>query len=497
MSTPEPELEYLSPSFDPTSVTVPRLRSILVAHNVAYPSSAKKPQLVDLFNENVAPQAHKILSTRSRTKPSTRGITDVLSSQASTVDEDEGDAASMPPPPVPDTTKRVSRRVTRAQVDENLGVVRPSEALGRRGSSKHARVSDTDTDARPPPRRTRHSVAPTIKLDEPEPEPEPAAWRREGADSPFTSDNPFQSGSSPPAEARSADRERRRKTLDPREHSEKRMSSASRRRTENVSRQPQQDGIAVPSSKTFDMQVARRKTQEPAETEQLEAGEEFTPEEQLELVRDHAKSGRMDLVPSRRRKQHQGPTGIARIAPWAVSLAMLGGLGTVWRQEKLEVGYCGVGRPSTSLAGVQIPDWASMIQPQCEPCPQHAYCYSNLETVCEPDFILKPHPLSLGGLVPLPPTCEPDSQKARRVKAVADRAVGELRERNAKWECGELVDEAGKHIPTADMSEEELKQDMSVKRRKGMSQSEFEDLWKGAIGEVLGRDEVVSGVVDG
>jgi len=243
------------------------------------------------------------------------------------------------------------------------------------------------------------------------------------------------------------------------------------------------------------MQVARRqgREDEPTEAAQLEPGEEFTPEEQLELVRERAMSGRMDVVPARRRKERQSPTGVARVAPWAVALAMLGGLGTVWRQEKIAVGYCGVGRPSTALAGVEIPDWASVLQPQCEPCPQHAYCYPDLETVCETDFILKPHPLSLSGLVPLPPTCEPDSQKARKVKAVADRAVEELRERNAKWECGEL-DEGGKSLPSAEMSEEELKQEMSNKRRKGMSQSEFEDLWKGAIGEIRGRDEIVSSV---
>jgi hypothetical protein len=41
-----------------------------------------------------------------------------------------------------------------------------------------------------------------------------------------------------------------------------------------------------------------------------------------------------------------------------------------------------------------------------------------------------------------------------------------------------------------------LKKEVSKKRRKGMSEAEFEELWGGAIGEIKARDEVVS-VADG
>lgn len=91
----------------------------------------------------------------------------------------------------------------------------------------------------------------------------------------------------------------------------------------------------------------------------------------------------------------------------------------------------------------------------------------------------------------MPPTCEPDSEKARRVKAVADKAVEELRERRAKWECGQLKED-GKDVRSPDISEPDLREEVAKKRRKGLSDSEFDDLWKGAIGEVVGKDEVVS-----
>jgi hypothetical protein len=113
MSEGDSELDYLSPDFDPASVTVPRLRSILVAHNVAYPSSAKKPQLIQLFIENVAPQAKRILSARSRIKPSTRRIVDVPSSQEVVSAEVESENEAPPPLAPPKRTKRSSRSTTR------------------------------------------------------------------------------------------------------------------------------------------------------------------------------------------------------------------------------------------------------------------------------------------------------------------------------------------------------------------------------------------------
>lgn len=493
-STPDGH-EYLDPSFDPSSLTVPKLRSILVQYDVTYPSSAKKPQLIELFNQHVAPQASKILKSQSRTKRSARGIQDVPSSQASTVDGAEEEEVSMPPL---NTAKRTSRRTTRAVTEEEPEAQPAARLPASRGktppkpaSAKHARASDAEIDERPAARRTRHSITPAIKDEESEPE----AWHRNDSESPFTSDNPFQSGSSPVPESRTAGRDRRRKTLGPLEHTEKRKSSAARRKTDQPKVEQQDDGIVVPTRRTFEMPIAHIKKEEHSEEpEGVEAGEEFTPEEQLELVRERAKNGQMDILPPRRHKRAAKSTGVVKAGAWAIIVALLGGLGTAWRQKKLEVGYCGVGREPTSLAGIDLPPWASDILPRCEPCPQHAYCYPNLHTVCEPDFILKSHPLSLGGIVPLPPTCEPDSEKARRINAVTDKTVEILRDRRAKWECGDLVDDDGKPVPAIEIPEEELKQEMSAKRRKGMSQDEFENLWKGAIGEILGRDEIVSDV---
>jgi hypothetical protein len=488
MSYEPDELEYLSPDFEPSSVTVPRLRSILLAHSVNYPSSAKKPQLIQLFNEHVASQAKKILSARSRTKRSTRGIVDVPSSQASTVDDEEEEPIA--PPPTTSKT-RSSRKTTRVSEDTDATLVAPTPAKSRRGTSKHAKTSDVEPEQRPTQRRSRPSKTPVVKAEEEEHEP----WQhRQDVDSPFTSDNPFQSGSSPPAEARSTSH-RRRTSQGPVKDKRK---STSRRKTDSVNLPQHDDDIKPPSRSTFEMPVARfgRKKKlievEELDNELVPAGEEFTPEETLDLVRERAKSGELVVVPPRRRKK-QSSTSLAKIAPLSILAAMLGGFGFVWRQEKIEVGFCGIGRePSTELGDIKIPDWAKVLQPQCELCPPHATCYQNLELSCDSDFILKPHPLSLGGVVPLPATCEPDSEKAQRIVTVAERAIDELRIRNAKFECGEALAEDGKPPASPAIPEDELRETMSAQKKKRMTDEEFAELWKGAIGEMLQRDEIVS-----
>jgi hypothetical protein len=210
----------------------------------------------------------------------------------------------------------------------------------------------------------------------------------------------------------------------------------------------------------------------------------------MELVQEGAKSGEVDVLPPRRRKQKSKASGTIK----AFSLTFLGTIATVasgvWRQEKLAVGFCGIGHEATSLAGVELPEWANDLLPQCEPCPPHATCYQNLEVVCDKDFIKKEHPLSLNGLIPLPATCEPDSEKTRRIGVVADRAVQVLRERNAKYECGD-TDTEGHPVENPQVSEKDLKEGLSSMKRKGMSQEEFDDLFESAIGEVLRRDEIV------
>ena len=495
-STSDDELEYLTPGFDPFTLTVPRLRSILVAHDIQYPSSAKKSQLIDIFIDQLIPRSPKILAARLRTKRTSKGITDMPSSQEGTVNGDNDGARAMPPPPVPETSRRRSRKGARTSPEgsaEDITTARKSIS-GRKSSTKHPRSSDSEESSavdgtRPLVRKSRRSEAiPRVKVEE----QVEAVARPPLGESAFSDDNPFQRGSSPlgPGEVR-------RKSAGA--TGERRKSSTQRRRTvepghTGLALVKQEGDVRVPSSKTFEVPLARLKGKavEQRTMNLDEPGEEFTPEEQLELVLERAANGEVDILPSRRKKRAEPSRGLARSAFWLITTTLLAGYAAWWRREKIDIGYCGIGKPSTALSSPDMPEWVSVFEPQCEPCPQHAYCYSPMEARCEPNYVLKNHPLSLGGLVPLAPTCEPDGEKVRKIKSVADKAVEELRERRAQWECGTLTDEGGKEEKAVEIEELRLKAHVSQKRRKGMTDAEFEDLWKGALGEVLGREEVSS-----
>lgn len=486
--TPEPETDYLQPDFDPNSLTIPKLRGILVAHEITYPSAAKKGQLVDIFEQEITPQAKRILSARSKTKRSTRGIVDVASSAEASVDGDASDDDRRP-------TRTPRRRTTRTGTEETSPERGSVARSSRASSSRLSHVSDAGSDStiRKPPasaRRTRKSLSTPSVKEESEDE---MRWQQEAEESAFSTENVFQSGSSPTPESASASDARRRRTTGGIPASEKRKSSSSRRKTDMPIEDFEQNGrIASPSkrARAIASQTPSRRVAAKEEESDSDAGEEFTPEETEDLAL--ARQEGTVTQPSRRNQRSSG-SSILRIAPVGILLAMAGGLGTLWRQEKLAVGFCGIGQPSPVIAGLEIPDWArDAVQPQCEPCPPHAYCYADLQASCEDDFILVPHPLSLGGLFPLPPTCEADGEKVRKVKAVADRAIEELRLINAQFECGELRDETGKKADSPEIKEESLKARVSSKRRRGMSQDEFEDLWHSAIGELGDRDEIVS-----
>ena len=512
------ESEYLTPGFDPSSLTVVRLRNILMTNNVMYPASAKKAQLVDLFNHEIAPKTGRLRAARARIRRTSKGITDMPSSQDGTVDgEEKDDGGLMAPPSAPaSSTQRSSRRSTR-EPSESVTPQPPTPNTKRR-TVKHPRLSDTEEDqeleaARPSVRRSRKShAAPSVKIEEPElPQAQTRPPMRESA---FSSDNPFQSGSSPPAPGES-----RRRSANM--SGDRRKSSTSRRRTTaNIDRPTpaQQDGIVVPSRRTFEPSVSRDReaaVKDEPDDDGIEAGEEFTPEEQLDLVRMNAADGDKDILPPRRKtKRKQKPS--LSYAPLFTLLPIITAILFFYRQEKIAVGYCGLSNPSLSPAAfkMRLPEYAEslqpiidMVQPSCEPCPQHATCFEGMEARCDSDFITKPHPLTANGIlpIPLPPSCEPDGEKARKVKAVADRAVEELRQRKAAHECGipsapaskvsstqKKAVISSKPPPTPSLSMDELKAAVSSKRRKAMSDEEFEELWRPAIGEILGREEVTS-----
>ncbi|PTB65469.1 hypothetical protein BBK36DRAFT_1142449 [Trichoderma citrinoviride] len=525
--------DYLQDGFDPRSVTVPRLRSILVTHNVEYPATAKKPQLVELVENHVLPQVAKLRAQRAKAKRSSSGIVNAGSAEDNGRWEDHGLEPTPAKPRRSASPRKASARIKREDDDGAAPTPTPYKSQTKRSARSVSRSSRQpshyDEDEAPQyeaPRstrrsRSRRSTTPKVK-DEPQAEEEtpmsshyaptpysaatqyataqntpyaaatpygatpyypahqspivPSSATYEEEESVFTDDNPFQRGS-PALKTPS------RRRFDDFARGER----PSRRREEYI------EPLSIPRPSTAarpSYELSARKPRHESPDYSLDAGEEFTPDAQLELE-EAQRRGETTIVPKRQKPPRQ--TNLK--TPFFVLFMSLLGVYLAWyRQEKIAVGYCGLGRPATQIIPPELPVpdvLVPFVEPQCEPCPAHAYCYEDFSVRCHSDFVLKPHPLSFGGLVPLPPTCEPDGEKARRVQAVADKAIEELRQRRAKYECGELVDDSGATVESPAIGEEELKSSVSRKRSKRLNSDEFEDLWVAAIGEITSRDEVV------
>ncbi|KAI1213845.1 Man1-Src1p-C-terminal domain-containing protein [Annulohypoxylon truncatum] len=495
-------LDYLQPGFDARTLTVPRIRSILVAHNVPYSSSAKKSQLVEIFNEQVLPQSQKILAARARAKRSSKGIVDAESQSSSNPFEEHEELA---PRPVTRRSRSPRKASTRIKTEEPEDLPMPPRSASptkrkSRASSRPVQASDTDTAPEHDGHRIMSKVrrpAPKIKKED----SEEGLFRR--TSDVFTNDNPFQSGSSPSAVDRTPSVRRRTGGGDkPRS-----TSSGTRRRTEVHTAPapvlaPKEERFSMPRS--FGPPIVQKVPLKSVEPPMIEAGEEFTPEEQLQLSAEEAEHGDSSIAYTRQPRQPSG-TGWGTILS-VLSVTLLAIYGGWYRQEKIAVGYCGVGQAGSSIPNeIETPEWAlsvlppvitipqsliDSVTPECEPCPLHAYCYTDFSVRCEQDYILKPHPLALWGIVPLPPTCEPDGARVRRVQAVADKAIEELREQTAKYECGEPINEEGEKLETPAVEQQALKDIINKKRSKKMNNQEFEDLWGAALGEIKTREEV-------
>lgn len=475
--------DYLQEGFDPRGVTMPRLRSILVTHNVDYPSTAKKPQLVQLVSDHVLSQAPKLRAERARAKRSSYGIVNAGSANdAHTWDDQE----LLPPPSALRRSRspRKSSAKSRAEgqdVNAEPPLLSPRKRNSRSTSRQVSRADDEDVpsaDLARSARRSRRTMTPQIKVEsDEEGEKDELHLPQENA-SVFTDDNPFQSGSSPPAAKPPA---YRRPTADDDLFKSVKTPTG---RTEGRAHQ-------IRASRSFALSTPLPRSESPEEP--LEPGEEFTPGEQLELERA-AREGEIHIAERKPAPEVARRTSL-KTPLLVLFLALISAYGAWYRQEKIAVGYCGLGRPAKTLLPPELPlpdVLVSLVEPQCEQCPPHAYCYQDFSVRCEADFILEPHPLSLGGLVPFPPSCEPDGEKARRVHAVADKAVEELRERRAKFECGDLVDQTGQPQDSPAITGEDLKESVSKRRNKRLSRQEFDELWTAAIGEVATRDEVQS-----
>ncbi|KAF8250711.1 hypothetical protein K440DRAFT_540887 [Wilcoxina mikolae CBS 423.85] len=469
---------YLEPDFDPNTLKVAELRGILLKHDVDYPSSAKKAVLLDIFNQNIATQAHKLRTASSLVQPSSHGMIDA----GQTPDRNEIGAT-------PRRVRRSTRGATEDTTeDDDEALSRNTRrSVGRTPSRK--RASDVEPQQfgnQPPPstvRKTRKSIA---RLPEEEtiiPRRLPDDTEDAPPDTPFSSYNPFQMGSPPPLGVGTPGADRRRTLGVP--STTKKRSTSSRRRTEGV-QQPDVEDYAT-TSVGGSLKKRRQSLRSAANGNELvkaelvddmEPGEEFEPAEAAEL----AQQPPQELV--RRRPQAPGTGGNALLA--LVSIVLFA-YAIWWRQEKIEVGYCGVG--GLDMRKHDQNTFVELLRPECEPCPAHAKCYPGMELDCVDDYIKVNSYASLGGLWPIPPACVPDTEKERRVMIMSDAALDILRKNGAEQRCKEKF--LSGDLELEGVSEADLRQVLYDRKASSLSDREFSELFRHALEDVSNREEVI------
>ncbi|KAN0066093.1 inner nuclear membrane protein enriched at telomere/subtelomere region [Thecaphora frezii] len=215
--------EYAAEGFDPTSLKMAQLRSILLQHGVAPPSTARKADLVAEFNRHVAPQAAALRSRDASVVASSSGIIDMRAQRT--------DDSSLENTPV--KTPRKTRRSVAASRNQSEAPASPETASAakaepevevpvKRRRGRPRKSAPATVDAGEPASK---EVSFEVEEAAPQSQTEGKAGRlsRKNDDEPAFSDyNPFQSGSeaSPnagvAAKAAAAARRARRKTTDAR-----------------------------------------------------------------------------------------------------------------------------------------------------------------------------------------------------------------------------------------------------------------------------------------
>ncbi|KAG9127161.1 inner nuclear membrane protein enriched at telomere/subtelomere region [Ceratobasidium sp. 392] len=146
--------DYLQPDFEPSTLTIPHLLSVLTYHGIKYPSPHTKGKLVDVFNNEIKPRSAELLrerQIRERKKPSHEGIFDGHTGRA-----------IQPPEPAP--VRRSTRRSSQ-QPPDVIPPPEPAPVVKRRRSSAGPTMSRSGS------RIQRQTRAEPVLAEESESEP--------------------------------------------------------------------------------------------------------------------------------------------------------------------------------------------------------------------------------------------------------------------------------------------------------------------------------------
>ncbi|CED84770.1 Inner nuclear membrane protein MAN1 [Phaffia rhodozyma] len=231
MSVPEPQV-YLAEGFDPASLKVAQLRSILLQHDRSFPSSVRKQDLVNAFQTYILSQRKSLLhEAQQPVKGSRRGIIDMETPSIASTDSQPtlGPEAEPSSPDLKEETVKKRGRPRKSvaptapvsdevDIDDEPRKATPA-SKNRRASRRSSILPASSTVEEITSSRSASRISDHVAEDsEPEdvlPAPKPsvafAPYADELEESGFSDYNAFQSGNSSP-EGKPREKKVRRKS---------------------------------------------------------------------------------------------------------------------------------------------------------------------------------------------------------------------------------------------------------------------------------------------
>ncbi|KAJ7063267.1 Man1-Src1p-C-terminal domain-containing protein [Mycena amicta] len=438
---------YLEDDFDPASLTVSQLLGVFGFHGVAYPTPPAKTKLVNLFNNEIKPNAARFKSARLKAASS-------IASDDGIMDGLTGQPLRQPP------VRRSSRRLSRAPTEEpEPAPVRPDPPKRRRSSAQPSLGG---------PSRKVEPVVPAL-VEESEPEEEEEEEEEElpvrkigrkktlqtagqqgrrvshADDSAWEDNNVFQSGAESSSPARPPPKTTRKSIVTKKKRKsisappEVLPSSSPLGVKAESPYSPPQSKFApdLPASVTREMRLMAPKLPHLS----------FSPKQEQDETFDHGESDYPDDGPTEdfgvvdaedeeeeeedhnaviSRKIAEGgvykPSTKAGAAGTVVRLLLLllsiASSASVWnfKSESAPIGYCDIHRPTNQAleslrarrlavetcnrenrtladgSPCPLPELPIPHADTCTPCPSHGKC-TQFEVTCDTGYLLEPPPV--------------------------------------------------------------------------------------------------------
>lgn len=134
--------EYLQPGYDVSKAKIPDIRSILLEHDIDYPSNATKNHLVDIFNEKIKPNAAELLKKYENIKPSSNGIIDMTPNSSKS-----NQNITIEPSPVSDSDKIIPSKRHSDSEDINTSTSKPQKKPKRKVRKRIVSNNISDSDS--------------------------------------------------------------------------------------------------------------------------------------------------------------------------------------------------------------------------------------------------------------------------------------------------------------------------------------------------------------